>query len=174
MPSQNWEVQTASDQELEKITAVIAGFILRSAKAAAKKELKPMVKHLRSSIKKRKGWGEWGDPPAKRTGKRLARKHIQTRTKFQGVAKKGLSNKPMAFAKTKAWTPIQNVLSNTHGWAYRRLPYDTAEREINLDKLSHVILSKAERGYNGFIQRKWKDGTMIKFPKAMIIDMNPP
>lgn len=131
----------------------IARLGLRIARKEGKKAFKPAQSFLRSQIKRRKGWGEHGDPPAFRTKKRWTRRHIQTRVKFQKkeTARQalGLTKTQYPFIKLKSWTPIANLLADTHGWSYRALPFSEAEKLINfpllLDKITTGIEPKVTK-----------------------------
>lgn len=128
----------------------IVGIYLRSLKAQGKKDAKPAVKALRSLIKvNRQSWGISGGFPAKRTGKRVARRHIEARTKFQGAAKaKDILNpySDKAFMKLRLWSPIFNYISTPKGRGYRTLPFqEIGLQHINLSMMLRKVDKKARR-----------------------------
>ena len=101
----------------------------RMARALKKKADKNIVKPLRRAIRKTKGPSKPGEYPKSRTGK--FRKLIQARRKFKGALRKKPDGS-IPVLKTKAWTPVGNVLgSEKSGKRHRKLTPADAMRMIH-------------------------------------------
>ena len=145
----------------ENIEKQLAGFLLRSARAAGKKQLRSTVRSLKSQI--RKGKSRTGGPPSKRTG--TYRRSIAIRHKFKGSARRGadlLHGGPQAFLAVRSWTPRAKYLRNSASRRYRTLNWDASAPDAGV--MSSAIAESAYKGMLGFLRREMKKRTLIKIP----------
>lgn len=112
-------------------------FIIRRAGVIGKKESKPIVRALKSQIKKKRS--SIGNAPRKRTGK--YRKLIQARRKFSGAGKRRPDG-TIPFLKIKVWTPIGNILFSKASRKYRPLKFPNQKQSI--DKIKSQLIKESQ------------------------------
>lgn len=89
-----------------------------------KKAARPLLKYLKSQIKKSKTPSLPGGPPRKRTGH--LRKSFQARTKnFKGYLSK--QDGARVYMAIKAWTPLSNIIFGSKGPRMRQLRQPSPE-----------------------------------------------
>lgn len=115
-------------------------FIIRRAGVIGKKEAKPIVRALKSQIRKKKS-SLTGQSPRKRTGK--YRKLVQARRKFSGAGRRKADGS-IPFLKIKVWTPISNILFSKASRKYRPLKFSQS-KHIALKIQSQVIKESRNR-----------------------------
>lgn len=133
----------------------IAIKIARKMSKHGKRESRPVLRSLKSQLRKKKKKSLPGQIPHSRSGK--FRKLIQSRPKFQGSLRP--SGDSIPFLKVGSFTPIANVmLSQASGKKFRKLRKPTTSE----------LLGVGQRAWKKTLNEKMIQTMLIKETKKML------